>query len=60
MPSLPSRRSELKNSIDVAELGVGIITMKKVTKRAVGCENKNQAEILRDKVTNDMDEKYIT
>jgi len=35
--------------------------MKKVTKGAVviGCENKDQAEILRNKVANDMGEKYI-
>jgi len=25
----------------------------------IGCENKNQAEILREKVANDMGEKYI-
>jgi len=35
--------------------------MKKVTKGAVmiGCENRNQAEILKKKVTNDLSEKYI-
>jgi len=35
--------------------------MKKVTKGVVmiGCENKNQAEILREKVANDMGVKYI-
>jgi len=54
-------KRDIKNSIDVAKLGVGIITMKKVTKEAVviGCENKDQAEILRDKVANDMRKKYI-
>jgi len=59
IPALAIRRRE--NSIDVAKLGVGITTMKKVTKGAVviGCENKDQAEKLRDKVANDMREKYI-
>jgi len=54
-------KRDIKNSIDVAKLGVGITAMKKVTKGAVviGCENKNQAEILKEKVVNDMDEKYI-
>jgi len=36
--------------------------MKKVTNGAyivIGCENKDQAAILRDKVANDMREKYI-
>jgi len=61
MPALATRRKETSNSIDVAKLGVGITTMKKATKGAVviGCENKDQAAILRDKVTNDMREKYI-
>jgi len=54
-------KRDIKNSIDVAKFGVGITTMKKVTKGAVliGCENKDQAEKLRDKVANDMREKYI-
>jgi len=36
-------KRDIKNSIDVAKLGVGITTMKTVTKEAVviGCENKN-------------------
>jgi len=54
-------KRDIKNSIDVAKLRVGITTMKKVTKGAVviRCENKDQAEILRDKVANDMSDKYI-
>jgi len=37
-------KRDIKNSIDVAKLGVGIIAMKKVTNGAVviGCKNKNQ------------------
>jgi len=54
-------KRDMKNSIDVAKLRVRITAMKKVTKGAVvfGCENKDQAEILRDKVANDMGRKYI-
>jgi len=54
-------KRDIKNSIGAAKLGVGITTMKKVTKAAVviGCENKDHAEKLRDKVANDMREKYI-
>jgi len=54
-------KTDIKNSIDVAKLGVGITAMKEVTKGKVviGCENKAQAEILRDKVANDMGEEYI-
>jgi len=54
-------KRDIKSSIDVAKLGVGITSMKKVTRAAVviGCENKDQAAILRDKVANDMREKYI-
>jgi len=54
-------KRDIKSSIDVAKLGVGITATKKVTKGAVviGCKNKDQAEILRNKVANDMREKYI-
>jgi len=56
-------KRDIKNSIDVAKLGVRITAMKKgkSAKGAVviGCENKDQAEILRDKVANDIGEKYI-
>jgi len=56
-------KRDIKNSIDVAKVGVRITAMKKVkgAKGAVviGCENRDQAEILRDKVANDMGEKYI-
>jgi len=54
-------KRDIKNSIDIAKLGVGITTMKKIAKRAVviGCENKDQAEIRRDKVENNMRKKYI-
>jgi len=42
-------KRDIKNNINVAKLGVGITTMKKVTKGAVviGRENKDQAAILR-------------
>jgi len=35
--------------------------MKQVTKRAVvvECENKTQAEVLKEKLTNDLGEKYV-
>jgi len=54
-------KRDIKNSIDIAKLEVGITAMKKVNKGAVviGCEDKNQAEILREKVANDMGEKCI-
>lgn len=46
--------------IDISKLGVGITKMKKVTKGAivVGCENKSQAEKLKQEVVKDMGEKY--
>jgi len=54
-------KRDIKNSINVAKLGVGITTMQKVTKGAVviGCENRDQAEVLRDRVANDMSDRYI-
>lgn len=46
--------------LDISKLGVGITKMKKVTKGAivVGCENKSQAEKLKQEVVKDMGEKY--
>jgi len=54
-------KKDIKNKIDVAKLGLGITKMKKATKGAVvvGCENSDQAEILKEKVTSDMGEKYV-
>lgn len=54
-------KRDIKNKIDVAKLGLGITKMKKATRGAVvvGCENKDQAEILKEKVTSDMGEKYV-
>jgi len=48
-------KKDIKSSINVAKLGVGITTMKEVTKEAVviGCEKKDQAEILRNIVANE-------
>ncbi|KMQ95301.1 hypothetical protein RF55_4490 [Lasius niger] len=52
---------EIKNKIDVSKLGVGITKMKKATRGAVvvGCENKTQAERLKEKATKDLGEKYV-
>jgi len=54
-------KKDIKNKIDVTKLGLGITKMKKATKGAVvvGCENSDQAEILKEKVTSDMGEKYV-
>lgn len=54
-------KRDIKNKIDIAKLGVGITKMKKVTKGAVvvGCENKRQADKLKEKVTKDLGEKYV-
>jgi len=54
-------KKDIKNKIDVTKLGLGITKMKKVTKGAVvvGCENSDQAEKLKEKVTSEMGEKYV-
>lgn len=54
-------KRDIKSKIDVSKLGVGITKMKKVNKGAVvvGCENKIQAEMLKEKVTNDLGEEYV-
>lgn len=54
-------KRDIKKKIDVSKLGVGITKMKKVTRGAVvvGCENKSQAEILKDKVNKELGEKYV-
>ncbi|EZA47905.1 hypothetical protein X777_15136 [Ooceraea biroi] len=53
-------KREIKRKIDITKLGVGITKMTKVTRGAVvvGCENKRQAEKLKNKVTRDLGEKY--
>lgn len=54
-------KKEIKNTIDVSKLRVGITKMKKASGGAivVGCEDKKQAEILKKKVTSDMGKKYV-
>lgn len=54
-------KRDIKKKIDVSKLGVGITKMKKVTRGAVvvGCENKSQAEILKNKVNKELGEKYV-
>lgn len=54
-------KQEIKNKVNVAKLGVGITKMRKATRGAVviGCENKTQAEILMNKVSTDLGDKYI-
>jgi len=49
-------KRDIKNKIDVSKLGVGITKMKQVTRGTVvvGCENKAQAEVLKEKLTNDL------
>ena len=58
--SSETTKRDLKKSIDVTKLGVGITKMRKVTGRAVvvGCVDKNQAIKLKEKVTEDQGEKY--
>lgn len=53
-------KRNIKSTIDVAKLGVGITKRKEVTRGAVvvGCENKSQTEFLKEKVTSDLDEKH--
>ncbi|XP_026828000.1 uncharacterized protein LOC113562520 [Ooceraea biroi] len=52
--------SENTKKIDIAKLGVGITKMKKVAGGAVviGCENKDQAEKLKDEVARDLGDEY--
>ena len=54
-------KRDIKEKIDVTKLGLGITKMKKVTKGAVvvGCESNEQAEILKERVTSDLGEKYV-
>jgi len=54
-------KKNIKNKIDVSKLGVGITKMKQVTRGAVvvGCENKPEAEVLKEKLTNDLSEKHV-
>lgn len=54
-------KRDIKNKIDITKLGVGITKMKKVTRGAVvvGCEDKRQADKLKEKVTKDLGKKYI-
>src|SRR5436190_1106120 len=55
-----STKRDLKKSINVSELGVGITKMKNINNGAVviGYENKSQAIKLRDKVTKNLGNKY--
>lgn len=54
-------KKDIKSKIDVLELEIGITKVKKVTNGAVviGCENKIQAEALKNKVSKDLGEKYM-
>lgn len=54
-------KRDIKNKIDITKLRVGITKIKKVTKGAVvvGCEDKREAEKLKEKVIKDLGEKYI-
>ncbi|KMQ83253.1 hypothetical protein RF55_20518, partial [Lasius niger] len=54
-------KNDIKNKIEISKLGVGITKMKRVTKGAVvvGCENKVQADKLKEKVEQDLGNKYI-
>lgn len=54
-------KKDIKKTIDVSKLGVGITKMKKASGGAivVGCEDKKQAEILKEKVTNELGKKYV-
>jgi len=54
-------KREIKNKIDVANLGIGITEMRRVTKEAVvmRCENVKQASKLKEEVAKDLGEKYI-
>lgn len=53
-------KREIKNKIDIAKLGIGITKMRKVTRGAVvvECENKKQANKLKEEVVKDLGEKY--
>lgn len=54
-------KKDIKKTIDVSKLRVGITKMKKASGGAivVGCEYKEQAEILKEKVTNELGKKYV-
>lgn len=54
-------KKDIKDTIDVSKLRVGITKMKKASGGAivVGCKDKNQAEILKNKVTSDLGKKYV-
>jgi len=47
-------KRDIKNKIDVSKLG--ITKMKQVTRGAIviGCENKAQVEVLKEKLMNDL------
>lgn len=58
--SSEATKKDIKNKIDISKLGVGITKLRKVTGGAVvvGCENKLQADKLKEKVAYDLGEKY--
>lgn len=53
-------KKDIKNKIHVSRLGVGITKIKKITRGdvVVGCENKQQADKLKEEVTKDLKVKY--
>lgn len=54
-------KKDIKSKIDISKLGVEITKMRKVTRGAVvvGCENKTQADKLKEEVMKDLGGKYI-
>jgi len=59
--SSETTKKDIKKKIDISKLGVGITKLRKVTRGAVmvGCESKLQAEKLKEKVAEDLGEKYV-
>jgi len=59
--SSETTKKDIKSKIDIAKLGVGITKLRKVTRGAVvvGCESKVQAERLKEKIAEDLGEKYV-
>lgn len=54
-------KNDIKNNIEISKLGIGVTKMKKVTNGAVvvGCENKVQADKLKEKVEQDLGNRYV-
>lgn len=59
--SSETTKKDIKNKIDISKLGVGITKLRKATRGAVvvGCESKLQADKLKEKVAEDLGEKYV-